>query len=138
MNKLFVDTSGWIALTNRTDSLHELAARTYEERLEAGWHFVTHAGVMLEVGNGFALTRFRHLAARLKTIIDTSALIEVVHLTEKLYEAGWLMYTSRSDKEWGIVDCISFVIMQEQNLNEALTADRDFEQAGFIRLLVES
>jgi len=135
MNKLFVDTSGWIALINRSDALHVTATRIYNDRFAAGWDFITHAGVMLEVGNGLSLVRFRHLAVQLKARIDASSRIEVIALTEERYEAGWQMYANRSDKDWSIVDCISFFIMQERGLTEALTADRHFQQAGFIKLL---
>jgi predicted nucleic acid-binding protein len=90
---------------------------------------------MLEVGNGMSLVRFRHLAVQLKTRIDASARIEIVPLSEALYEAGWQMFANRPDKDWGLVDCISFVIMQERSLVEALTADQHFQQAGFIKLL---
>jgi predicted nucleic acid-binding protein len=55
MNKLFVDTSGWIALINRSDALHAVVTKIYNERFAAGWEFITHAGVMLEVGNGMSL-----------------------------------------------------------------------------------
>jgi predicted nucleic acid-binding protein len=135
MNKLFVDTSGWIALINRSDALHAAATKIYNERFAAGWEFITHAGVMLEAGNGMSLVRLRHLAVQLKTRIDASARIEVVPLSEALYEAGWQMFANRPDKDWGLVDCISFAIMQERSLVEALTADQHFQQAGFIKLL---
>jgi predicted nucleic acid-binding protein len=45
------------------------------------------------------------------------------------------MYARRPDKHWSMTDCISFVVMEEMGLAEALTADRHFEQAGFTVLL---
>lgn len=42
---------------------------------------------------------------------------------------------SRSDKDWSLTDCISFMIMTENAMKEALTGDRHFEQAGFVALL---
>jgi predicted nucleic acid-binding protein len=42
---------------------------------------------------------------------------------------------ARLDKEWSLVDCASFVVMQHRSIVEALTADHHFEQAGFVRLL---
>ena len=42
----------------------------------------------------------------------------------------------RPDKEWSLTDCISFEVMAELGLTEALTADHHFEQAGFRALLV--
>lgn len=47
------------------------------------------------------------------------------------------LYTNRSDKEWGLTDCISFVVMQERGLTDALTTDHHFVQAGFHNLLAE-
>lgn len=45
------------------------------------------------------------------------------------------LYTQRPDKDWSLTDCISFVVMKQHGLTEALTADRHFEQAGFKALL---
>ena len=52
-----------------------------------------------------------------------------------LWQRGWQLYCARPDKEWGLTDCLSFVVMQEQGVFDAFTADHHFEQAGFIRLL---
>ncbi|MFM5956954.1 MAG: PIN domain-containing protein, partial [Dolichospermum sp.] len=41
----------------------------------------------------------------------------------------------REDKEWGLVDCISFIVMQDRGITDALTADTHFQQAGFRALL---
>ena len=40
-------------------------------------------------------------------------------------------------KEWGLTDCISFVVMADRGLTQALTADDHFTQAGFVALLRE-
>src|SRR5437899_12166806 len=44
----------------------------------------------------------------------------------------------RSDKEWGLTDCISFALMKQEGIAEALTADAHFRQAGCKALLLES
>jgi hypothetical protein len=51
------------------------------------------------------------------------------------FDAGLSLYRSRADKEWSMTDCISFVVMKERGIKEALTADHHFEQAGFKALL---
>jgi hypothetical protein len=61
--------------------------------------------------------------------------VEIVHITEDLNEKGWALYRGRPDKDWGVIDCISFILMQERGITEALTGDHHFEQAGFIKLL---
>ena len=52
-----------------------------------------------------------------------------------MFERGLDLFVNRPDKEWSLTDCISFVVMREHGLTEALTADHHFEQAGFVRLL---
>jgi predicted nucleic acid-binding protein len=59
----------------------------------------------------------------------------IVPASEEVFERGLGLYRSRPDKEWSLTDCISFVVMQEQGIGEALTADRHFTQAGFVALL---
>lgn len=131
----FVDASGWIALVNRNDGLRQQAVRIFQRRLDERGGFVTSSIVLLEVGNWLSPVSLRPLASRLLDRIEHSQRIEVVELTSELCGKGWQLYRQRADKEWGAIDCISFIIMQERNLLEALTGDRHFQQAGFSALL---
>jgi len=47
----------------------------------------------------------------------------------------FLAINARNDKDWSLTDCISFIVMEEHGITEALTGDRHFEQAGFRALL---
>ena len=123
----FVDASGWIALVNRYDGLHQQAVRLFQQRLDEGRGFVTSSVVLLEVGNWLSPIPLRPLASRLLERIEHSQRIEVVELTSELCRKGWLLYGQRTDKEWGAIDCISFIIMQERHLLEALTGDHHFQ-----------
>ena len=64
--------------------------------------------------------------------------VEIVPTSEELYQRAFQLYQSRADKEWGLTDCVSFVVMQDRGLSDALTTDKHFEQAGFRALLRES
>jgi hypothetical protein len=64
--------------------------------------------------------------------------VERVPLTEEIYQQALELFCSRPDKEWGMIDCVSFVIMNQRGLTEALTTDEHFEQAGFKALLAQS
>ena len=59
----------------------------------------------------------------------------VIPLDRALFQAGLDLYETRLDKDWGLTDCISFVVMQREGIVEAFTSDKHFEQAGFTRLL---
>lgn len=60
---------------------------------------------------------------------------ELIHIDSALWQRGWQLYASRPDKEWGLTDCFSFIVMQDHAVAEAFTDDHHFEQAGFVRLL---
>jgi hypothetical protein len=60
----------------------------------------------------------------------------IVPPSPELFNAGLSLYAERSDKGWTLTDCISFVVMQQYGITEALTGDRHFEQAGFTPLLL--
>jgi hypothetical protein len=70
--------------------------------------------------------------------IETDSSVEIVPLSEELYANAFSLFCARPDKEWGLVDCISFVVMQERGIIDALTTDEHFRQMGFRPLLRES
>jgi len=61
--------------------------------------------------------------------------ITIVPATRKLLEDGISLYRYRRDKDWPLTDCISFVLMEDEKIADALTGDKHFEQAGFNALL---
>ena len=63
--------------------------------------------------------------------------MNIVYINEELFQRGWDFYEARIDKDWSLTDCLSFVVMQERGVNEALAHDHHFEQAGFRALLRE-
>ncbi len=52
--------------------------------------------------------------------------IEIITVDAALFEQALQLYQARPDKEWGLTDCISFVVMQERGLSQALTTDAHF------------
>jgi predicted nucleic acid-binding protein len=58
-------------------------------------------------------------------------------LTEPLVQEARSLYCARPDTDWGLTDCVSFVLMKQEGITEALTADVHFRQAGFTALLLE-
>ncbi len=78
---------------------------------------------------------YRTASVQLLTALETDPNVEIVSLTDDLYIKAFQRYQSRLDKEWGLTDCISFVVMQERGLTAALTPDKHFQQAGYQALL---
>jgi len=95
----------------------------------------TTTGVLLEIGNSLAKPHVRPYAGQAIESLLRDPSVEVVQLNNELFARALELYQRRSDKEWGLVDCVSFVVMSDRGLTEALTSDEHFEQAGFIALL---
>ena len=133
--ELFLDTAFAIALSSPKDEHHEKALRLAEQLEAEGTRLLTTRAVILEIGNALSKQRYRKAGVELLESLEQDPNIEIIPMTEGLYKRGFELYQSRPDKEWGITDCISFVVMQERSIMEALTTDKHFEQAGFQALL---
>ncbi len=133
--RVFVDTTGWLALANKGDHLHGRAAALNQTLLSEGVFFITTDYVLTEVANGLGGLRYRSAAVRFIEAIFSSKRIRIVQIDAGLFRRGWRLYRERTDKEWGLTDCTSFSVMTEEGIREALSCDRHFEQAGYLCLL---
>jgi predicted nucleic acid-binding protein len=136
MSELFLDASFAIALSASSDQHHKRAlelAGLIEAQKD---RLVTTHGVLLEIGDALSRQRHRRAAIELLDAIHVDPTIEVVPLIQALYDRAFALYRGREDKEWGMTDCVSFVVMEERGIREALTADEHFRQAGFEALLL--
>jgi uncharacterized protein len=132
--KVFADAFFYMALINRQDAFHKKAAELSESL--PGPIYTTH-WVLTEVGDAFSRPRDRGLFLKLLELIEKDQRIEVVPATKTLFEHGIELFANRPDKYWSLTDCISFIVMDQQGVTEALTGDRHFTQAGFVALLAE-
>lgn len=130
----FVDTGYWLAWLNREDDLHDRAHR-YDARLPT--RLVTTEAVLFEVGNAMARPPLRTRAVAFFTRIRANPRIVILPVDAALFQRAVALYAARPDQEWGLVDCASFVVMQERGVTEALAYDQHFVQAGFRALLRE-
>lgn len=132
MAELFVDTSAWYPLVMRSHPDHAGLATTLREQVAAGVRIVTtnlvisetHALLMRRASSAVAL----EFVQRVKQPPNL-----VVHSTEGLERSAveeWL--TRFSDQAFSLCDAVSFAVMSERGIREALTLDRHFAAAGFV------
>lgn len=133
--ELFLDAAYLIALGNPADELHDHALELSEQIAARHLRTVTSRAVLLEVGSALSKVRHRASAVRLLGAVHAASTLTIVPLTEEMSLAGWELFCNRMDKEWSWIDCISFLLMQERGIRQALTTDEHFEQAGFVALL---
>lgn len=135
MAEVFVDTVAWLALLNTSDALHEPARRTMEQLRSQRARLTTTEFTLLEVADALCSPTIRDQTIRFIDGLRHLPILTIVPVSEDLLASGWMLYRQRSDKSWGLTDCISFAVMQDRHLTQAFTSDHHFTQAGFIKLL---
>jgi predicted nucleic acid-binding protein len=133
--RFFIDTVFIQALLNRQDQYHQKALAFFPRLRTSAEVWVTEA-ILVEVGNALSATH-RGAAVQFIEQCYLTSNLRVVTIERKLFTQALTLYKNRPDKTWGLTDCISFIVMDEQGLTEAVTADRHFLQAGYRALLLE-
>jgi uncharacterized protein len=133
--EVFLDSSFIIASISDRDRYHSRALKLDQELQRSGSRVITTHAVLLEIGNSLAKPRTRMDAGHAIIALQRDPTVQVISLDAELLDRGLRLFQSRPDKEWGFVDCVSFVVMSDRSLTDALTSDVHFEQAGFVALL---
>ena len=131
MNLVFADAFYFVARLNRRDQHHE---RVVAFSREFRAHILTTDWVLMEVADALAKSENRGRIHGFILHLRQSAACEVVPASRELFDRALELYRQHADKEWTLTDCVSFVVMRERGITQALTEDRHFEQAGFIPL----
>lgn len=129
---MLLDTSGLLCLSHADEPGHADAWTLFE----AGGPRLTHNYVLVEyvaLANARGLPR-RNVLAFLAATLDHPD-VELVRVDEPLHRAAMDLIEKQLDKRYSLCDAVSFVLMRQRGLIEALTSDHHFAQAGFVRLL---
>jgi len=134
-SRFFLDTAYVLALFNPHDIYHKQAKALLPTTRVAHEVWITEA-ILVEIGNALARSNRSAAVAFINSCYVTPN-VKVVSVDRALIHRAVDFYHSRRDKEWGLTDCISFIVMEDQGIIEALTTDEHFQQAGFRALLRE-
>lgn len=129
---MLLDTSGLFCLLHRGESIHGQACAEYRRATFR----LTHGFILAEfiaLANARRIPRFPVLAF-LEDLLANSD-IETVWVGEELTNEAISLLKKRQDKTYSLCDAVSFVLMRQRDITEALTTDRHFEQEGFRKLL---
>ncbi len=132
-NIYFADSYYFIALLVPDDIAHKVAWRFSKNIVK---RIITTEFVLLEVADALCNPQNRSETIMFIEGLYASKDVKIVKADSKLFNDGMKLYKNRLDKLWSLTDCISFVVMERENIAEALTSDRHFEQAGFKALLI--
>ncbi len=130
--KVFADTFFYLALLDSRDSAHERAVSATQDLNSIT---VTTAWVLLELANALSAPENRRIFVDFLNKARANPSVFIYEAEKGLFDGGVELYNERPDKNWSLTDCISFVVMKQEGITEALTGDRHFEQAGYKALL---
>jgi predicted nucleic acid-binding protein len=134
MRQIFLDSGYVVALEGTDDQHHAPAIAHWKAFRRQKPRLVTTSLVFAEI-IAFVLRRGRHdVALRVGQSLLKDQTIEMIHVDQALFESGWDYFRRHSDKRYSLTDCVSFVVMEQRGIRQALAFDRHFEQAGFERL----
>ncbi|MDT7778430.1 MAG: uncharacterized protein QOC99_942 [Acidobacteriota bacterium] len=134
MRPLFIDAGYLIALESLDDQHHNSATQHWRGLLPSLPRLVATSYVFDEVVTFFNSRNRNAKAVEVGESLLRSPSVEFVHIDEALFQEGWQFFRKHRDKSYSLTDCVSFVLMNQRGIREALTFDRHFVQAGFDRL----
>jgi predicted nucleic acid-binding protein len=133
-HKVFVDSSAWIALFSRRDQHHGDADRRIRAAFASGQQLVTTNLILAEIHRLFLYRAGIKAAAVALEKIEASPLvkIEFAGATHHRSAKGWLQRLNEHTISY--TDAVSFAVMEAAGCKNAMSYDRHFQVAGFVRL----
>ena len=131
---VFVDTHGFYVWSDSGHARHQQARELVFRRDR---RFVTTAWIVVETVNLFVARKQAHWVEPLLDFLRATEALRVLEATAEQFQHAQLLWRKYRDHAFPLTDCISFVVMREQGLRDALTADRHFRTMGFNPLLVD-
>lgn len=132
MKAVFADAFYFVGLLNREDQHHArvvaVAGRLHDDVVTTEW-------ILTEFADALARSASRRLVLQFIGDLERDPKVRIIRASTELFRRGLQLYSERPDKKWSLTDCISFVVMKEEGIQDALTGDGHFEQAGFKVLL---
>ena len=129
--ELFIDTSAWFALADRRSADHIEVERALRKRLQQGTRIVTTNLIVAETHVLLLRRTSRTAALAFLTDIAVPPTV-VVSSTPALEDHARLDWLARyQDQAFSFTDAVSFAVMRDRSIREALTLDHHFSVAGF-------
>jgi len=131
MEKIFVDTSAWVALFVANDKNHKKAVSVFDE-LKSSRAPIYTSDYCIDETITTILVRGDHRQSVLAgEALLTSKIIKIAHVSSDCFNTAWELYRKYKDKTFSFTDVTSFAIMKDIGIRKAFSYDIDFTQAGF-------
>lgn len=130
--KVFVDTSGFLAVLDRDELQHQRAADAWAEILRSDKLLTTTNYVLVET---CALLQSRLGVAAVRCFQeDIVPILRITWIDANVHAAAMGIMLAAGRKKLSLVDCVSFETMRLEGTSSAFTFDRHFHEQGFLCL----
>src|SRR5437762_5949065 len=119
-NEIFADSSGFFALLVKADDRHSAASRLLHGASRRR-RFVTSDYVLDETATLLKARGHAHLLRAFFDRVLTSDACQVEWTDPDRFDAARAFFLKHADQAWSFTDCLSFLLMKELRLREALT-----------------
>jgi len=134
-HEIFIDTSGFYALLVKRDDKHTAATTILRSAASARRGFVTTDYVLDETATLLKARGLGHLTRGFFDTVFDSTVCQVEWMGAAEFQDAKTLFLKQFDQPWSFTDCVSFRVMRQRRVRNALTKDVHFAQAGFIALL---
>ncbi|MFH0925293.1 MAG: PIN domain-containing protein [bacterium] len=126
---IFVDTSAFLAVIDADDFNHRLAKKIWDNLITTREELGCTNYILLET---FALMQRRFGIETVKIFQeDVCPIIDIYWIRESDHLIGVNAVITTSRRKLSLVDCISFTIMRQLQINKAFSFDPHFKEQGF-------
>jgi len=127
--RVFVDTSAFLAVLNRTDLWAVRAAGAWRGLVGADAPMATTAYVVVETS---AVLQRRIGIEAVRVFVDqVLPLVSVTYVDKELHEAAQSILLTAGLRDLSLVDCCSFEFMRRNDIRTAFAYDAHFTRHGF-------
>jgi uncharacterized protein len=135
-SEIFVDTSGFYAILADDDSKHRTAIRILADSSRSKRGFVTTDYVLDELATLLKARGRGHMTGPFFEKLREGQACRVEWTDAERFQESLKFFLKHSDQPYSFTDCLSFWLMKTERIQDALSKDQHFRQAGFTALLL--
>jgi len=130
MERVFIDTSGWVALFVGNDTNHANAVKIYESLKDAKAQLYTSDYVIDETITTILVRGSHRQAIAAGNAILASKVVKIIAINQQYFVSAWKLFQKYEDKKFSFTDVTSFAVAADMNIKKAFSYDSDFAQVG--------
>lgn len=122
-----------MALELANDQNHLKTKKHWQQIGKALPRIITTSYIFDEIVTYFNSRNYHAKAVQVGNSLLQSTYVSTIDVDRQLFLQGWQYFQQHDDKQYSLTDCISFIVMQQNNISIAFSLDKHFSQAGFIK-----